>query len=1372
MPASDVEVPAFPNPPVSIGRLRPEGSSREAQQANESQFLSPAFGAPRWGHFITVASPCSSSTRVSDVGTSPASLTEIAKGHHVGRNATSKGYHAVSTADEDSSALDAQSESASTLPLSLGEDRQISPPSHDGFKQTTLQEANSDHMQPTLPYDPHQFYLQWDDRTRPREWEGGPYHETGLLLSPPDEDQHHVMDPADFCRPFNAAIKSSLRAEDLVDEIDLLSCSSSTLSSLVISPREQTPSLNETYQSCDGSATSHFECSNIPPDGNGDIPVQKLNSGTASHTQHVKNRGGGIACKLLGDGSKLDHTCIPGLQEGKELPEQEIHTGLREMSPAQKKAGVECIPRPMNMSLRIEQAREKHVSPRDGAETGNRRRKSTRGTSSLTRTRPGRIRNGVRKKIAPDGTTGRNDLNRPGVSWMNQDLVQSEDTRPDHERSSYGIVKDGNVSRRLVRSRKLKHKAPGILNLSVLCPNEASHMGPPSPTDSQVTTPRRSGRERKEPDYFVPFIGSANARKSSDEADNAGGDNESTNTARPVAAPPVVRVGRRRTSQATSPTPLQRSNSNNNNKNNSHNSPLVLPWPKGFTPWASLPSALTSASPALGGASDEDFQLTNLTLTRAKEFSRPRPGSELIKIVKDAQENGRCHESYDPAVVYCCRGVYMVPPKCDRCVERNTFCSRALPCQECASNSLACQANKDLDSLSHRIMVTARVVFTATFKAGTEAASQLNINLRLGQTTVCDVNIPQISRALPIGHPPVWAQYRQELCDTLPYYRAYESGCYVKDGLAYGFMLGKTTIERPYIDQDIVITRAGGGMMTEDGILIQVKDHSADEPMVSSFLNNMHQKVPIVLILGKANTDCQVEPPYPFCVMDYFQVTDVWPEMIHGKVCYMFRFEKLHLAETSWWAPVGSPNPPTVECTTDTSAAACLAFWMLDGVRPPAKLHYASRFLRKRSTWDSRIKPAWPLTPPLLRSNPGNDAPYSISRFAWKGLCASSNCGFIYKIEHSVIAPRALLNGHDAEYQGHAIPLDKFMSPIAQSIRFTDNYRIHTYNIPQCGVVSHFMANDIVNKRPDGPDDMFMWLQREDIGLKRFPMSQSKVSMTHTNHFAVNYGMPYKYVVAVDSQGFDQAPKQIIKALHRLTWAGKEAVKEEDFRNFNELLTIGYFDEQKIGFHDDGETTLGPTIATLSLGSPAVMHLRLKQKHFLGMTKANVLETKNEPVPGCLLYEERKALFDARKNLSEEQLNLRVENLKARLKMEFKSRRNAPIALSMQLKHGDIVIMHGAEMQKYYEHAVIPSGFRFALTCRYVNPELIPEEQRSKGNFVTSTDDVYDGDEAEASLDDLMRTGLGADDVASEPESILTDLSEVERGLQDHMELD
>lgn len=56
-------------------------------------------------------------------------------------------------------------------------------------------------------------------------------------------------------------------------------------------------------------------------------------------------------------------------------------------------------------------------------------------------------------------------------------------------------------------------------------------------------------------------------------------------------------------------------------------------------------------------------------------------------------------------------------------------------------------------------------------------------------------------------------------------------------------------------------------------------------------------------------------------------------------------------------------------------------------------------------------------------------------------------------------------------------------------------------------------------------------------------------------------GAPYDYVADVGMKSFAEAPKAIMKALGRLTWAGKFAFKlvgMDSCQKPNELLAVGY----------------------------------------------------------------------------------------------------------------------------------------------------------------------------------------------------------------------
>ena len=288
---------------------------------------------------------------------------------------------------------------------------------------------------------------------------------------------------------------------------------------------------------------------------------------------------------------------------------------------------------------------------------------------------------------------------------------------------------------------------------------------------------------------------------------------------------------------------------------------------------------------------------------------------------------------------------------------------------------------------------------------------------------------------------------------------------------------------------------------------------------------------------GKGNPKCPTKVPHPYCVMDYFHITHVWAERVNRRVSYQYRFEKLALDKASWWAPEASPDPPT---TTSYAFKAerlvcgqcghthpriyqegwmclnpeCDRFWTLDRKHPCVLLHYNEDFLHERTEWDKNIRPPYALKPELPAFKGGNNREFSVSRLAWKGIacskcgcclsrvrwqgwaCQSVGCDFTYTITHQLLAPRAVLGAHNATYAGHALPLDAYTAPVRQDVRFSTNFRIHTYTVPGCGMITHFMANDAVNKATNGPDDMFLALQQADVGLTRFPLKSTQGTET------------------------------------------------------------------------------------------------------------------------------------------------------------------------------------------------------------------------------------------------------------------------------------
>ncbi|CAN9436556.1 unnamed protein product [Alternaria alternata] len=475
----------------------------------------------------------------------------------------------------------------------------------------------------------------------------------------------------------------------------------------------------------------------------------------------------------------------------------------------------------------------------------------------------------------------------------------------------------------------------------------------------------------------------------------------------------------------------------------------------------------------------------------------------------------------------------------------------------------------------------------------------------------------------PYGQPEVWADGRQELCETLHYYRAYQSACYSTGGFARGFMFDKVAHNRDYMDSNVVLSRAGGGLMKDidSGEMKSKRDQSEDSAALG-LRNCMIHRNPVVIITGVDNPNIPSKPPHQYCVLDYFKPTHVWAEKSGDSKIVRYRFEKLNTKKESWW----------------------------------------------------RAK----------------DAQEVIELGSLPSPVEKARC-----------------------------------SRLELKVSFEHGYRINRYEIPGVnGFIAHMVANKTVLEEDGGPEAMFEELQQTDIGLQRRSMPNGQLKgPNYCRHFAVNYGMTYKFIAATASRPFDGAARPITSTRSRLNWAAKLLLAEENGKSmdevcqewqekeFNEVLASGYFEEQKINYHDDGEFGLGPTIATLSLGAPGTMRIRMKARHYHGVS--SVARLALQPALDVLKRSDTKAWNTRRKQIPKQ--------------LGLTHRGTARDVLTMQLGHGDIVVMHGADVQKYYEHAVEHAGkLRFALTCRYIDLESLKPEDQPK-YAVGSDAEGYDG---------------------------------------------
>jgi hypothetical protein len=625
----------------------------------------------------------------------------------------------------------------------------------------------------------------------------------------------------------------------------------------------------------------------------------------------------------------------------------------------------------------------------------------------------------------------------------------------------------------------------------------------------------------------------------------------------------------------------------------------------------------------------------------------------------------------------------------------------------------------------------------------------------------------------PLSQPAVWADGRQELCETLHYFRSYQSACYCTGGFVRAFMFDKVAHPRDYIDSNVVISRAGGGLVKdqESGEMRSGRDQVEDT--VSQALKNcMRHHNPVVIITGIDNPHIPSKPPHQYCILDYFKPTHVWTEKSGNGKIVRYRFEKLNAKKESWWQAkdikdpieLGALPPPFSTtcriCDFESPQIyldgwmclrpSCPSFWHIcKAGRIPYEpdensLTYDPRFLKQNTPWpnDSHDYPLTSNTAELSGlSIPGEDTSQAFwlgmvcpkcgrcnSRINWTGWeCLNVKCDFEKKPPHTIIPATSLREPLWPVTDSYTLSRDTHALLVTPTVTFAHGYRINRYRVPGIdGFITHMIANKTVLEKPGGPDAMFHELQQIDIGLARrsLPNGQLKGD-SYTRHFLVNYGMPYKFIAATASRSFTDAARPITATRSRLNWAASYLLSQEPgadtaavktawkMKEFNEVLALGYFEAQKINYHDDGEHGLGPTIATLSLGAPGTMRIRMKARHYHGVSSAGIYDDA-PPLPGCAAYEARRAAQPALEALRRDD----VRAWRARLKkvpkeLGLRSAGNAKDVLRLELGHGDIVVMHGEALQRYYEHAVEHAGkLRFALTCRYIDPESLAEADR------------------------------------------------------------
>ena len=363
----------------------------------------------------------------------------------------------------------------------------------------------------------------------------------------------------------------------------------------------------------------------------------------------------------------------------------------------------------------------------------------------------------------------------------------------------------------------------------------------------------------------------------------------------------------------------------------------------------------------------------------------------------------------------------------------------------------------------------------------------------------------------------------------------------------------------PVLENSLTYNRGGGRSTNEDGK--RGRQHDQPRRKAEPFIKNMQQRLPIVVIagmlayclsdsvanhcvIGQGNIMSPSKLPHVYNVLDWFHVTDVWPEKSgdKGLIAWRIRLEKVHLSEKSWWAVKGFPAMPQdssnerpkadVQTCADCGSASkvrynagwaclevgCKSFFKFKYGYDDATLDYDGQYMQERSVY--RGLPPGPLNrPPPSKHGIADAEIYGFEKILKRGMicprcgccsrriawdhwyCENLDCDFTYIFKQRTITLHDVLSKAMDYFEANKSPgstkslveeMDKefAIGGVLVTHSFHGPWNINEYAIPNdigkiIGWVRHFRSSGIINQQKDGPNDLFQQIQSGEFGLRR-----------------------------------------------------------------------------------------------------------------------------------------------------------------------------------------------------------------------------------------------------------------------------------------------
>ncbi|KAL6310396.1 hypothetical protein BKA93DRAFT_721627 [Sparassis latifolia] len=222
-----------------------------------------------------------------------------------------------------------------------------------------------------------------------------------------------------------------------------------------------------------------------------------------------------------------------------------------------------------------------------------------------------------------------------------------------------------------------------------------------------------------------------------------------------------------------------------------------------------------------------------------------------------------------------------------------------------------------------------------------DKSSDIELVLPLA-STVCASNEIHDARPRPPLEilPPIWAQSRQEVCEAFDWFRSYQGGVYFLKDMVKGYLLSAFSSSRDVFHRDgrLIVSHGGGkaeSIHTKGGksTVQEANDQLAEDKSVRALLNTFRLQRPVVLLIDdkyKLFPYDLTAKGYSYVVLGYYHIRHAWAERQPAKnsrgyvVRYKFAFRWCDQQGDPWWIPSqASTVPPSISVEDEATSRVC-----------------------------------------------------------------------------------------------------------------------------------------------------------------------------------------------------------------------------------------------------------------------------------------------------------------------------------------------------------------------------------------------------------------------------------------------------------------